>query len=359
MKILAIGHSIAHYRQRAMWKWIADQGHKVDTVVPPSYANEVYKGIKQGSFQQHLVPTYTSNNNNFWFFPAIHDVIAGLKPDIIFCVQEPWTYVAYHTLKIAQSFRIPFGFFTWENIPKPWPVPWRPWESAVITESDLAVGGNQDAVEILLLKGANGVAKLLQTGIDPNMMFPEPELKFSEREGPKKILFAGRLTAAKGIDVILKAFDKLPENEYVLRFVGGRGELEHLIREHPKFGKEITLEPWAEYERMSGIYNWADVSLMPSIDQPMWIEQCGYAVGESLMCHTPVITSFSKSIAELWKAPGVTFIPQKDVDMLADHLMMDSTYDAEKAKAGRQFVIDNYSVEKIGEKYIEAFEETI
>lgn len=342
-----------------MWKWIADQGHKVDTVVMPSYRDEVYAPIQKGSFTQHLIPSYTSKNQNFWFFPAMHDIMHGLKPDIVFCVQEPWTYVAYHTLKAAQLFDIPFGFFTWENIPKPWPIPWRIMESTVIKEANLAVGGNQDAVEILLLKGARGIAKLLQTGLDPSMMFPEPSLQFSKKEGPRKILFVGRLTAAKGIDVILKAFDKLPEDEYILRFVGGRGEQEGLIREHPEFGKRITLEGWMDYERLPQVYNWADISLMPSVDQTMWIEQCGYVVGESLLCHVPVITSFSKSIAELWKAPGVTFIPQKDVDMLADHLMLDSTYDKEKVKEGRQFVIDNYSVEKIGEKYIQIFEETI
>jgi len=359
MKILAIGHSIAHYRQRKMWETIAEQGHKVDTVVVPRYQNEVYEEIVKGSFHQHLVPAYNSDNNNFWYFPALHDLVMKLKPEIIFCMQEPWTYAAYHAMNVAKIFDIPYGFFTWENIPKPWPQPWRNIESEVIKNSDIAVGGNKDACEILVLKGAKHVAKVLQSGLDPNLFFPEPELQFEEKLRPKRILFVGRLTAAKGIDIILKSFDKLPKDEYILRFVGGRGEQEGLIRKHPEFGKRITLEPWTQYERLPAIYNWADVSLMTSVDQPMWIEQCGYVVGESLLCHVPVITSFSKSILELWKMPGVFFTPQGDVDLLADTLTHEELFNKELPKKGRQAVIDNYSVEKIAQTYIDIFEATI
>jgi len=358
MKILVYGHSNAHLRQRSLFEWIAEQGHNVASIVMPSYREEVYEPIKKGSFTQYLQNVYSiKNTSNMWHFPALYEYVHKLEPDIMYCVQEPWTYAAYAGLKVAELWRVPFGFFTWENILKGFPKPWRQIESKVISESKFAIGGNKDAADILMKKGANSVYKELQTGLDPNLFFPSPELKFVKEDKPKQILFVGRLVKDKGIHIILDVFDKLPEDEFTLRFVGGRGEMEKNIREHPEFGKRITLDPWMDYSKLPEVYSQADISLMPSIDSTMWIEQCGYAVGESLLCHTPVVTSFSKSIMELWKLPGVSFISQNDSEALLNILSNPEVY--AKSKEGRQATIDNYSLEKVGQKYIDIFSENI
>ncbi len=359
MNILVIGHSVAHYRQRKMWEWIAEQGHKVNTVVMPQYRDEKYQPMKKGSFTQNITSVHAPQvGNNYWLFPDLHGIVHTIDPDFIFCIQEPWTFCAYHVLMIAKMFQKPFGFFTWENIIKTWPMPWRYMEGQVIKDAVLAVGGNKDACQILLQKNATHVVQEIQTGLDVDLFFPEPKLITKDKVEPKKLLFVGRLTEAKGIDVILRAFDKLPEGEYVLRFVGGRGESEPLIRQHPKFGKDITLEPWMEHERLSSVYNWADVSLMPSIDTPMWIEQCGYALGESVLCHVPAITSTSKSIMDLWKdIPDIHFVQQGDIDALVTMIKDDDIY--KPAKDGRQAVIEKYSVEKVGQHYIDMISDLI
>lgn len=358
MNILVVGHSLGNYRQMSMWKWIADQGHRVTTIIFPQYREEVYKNIKEGSFQQVLLNPLNTETNNFWNFPGLHELAYKLNPDIIFCVQEPWSYIAYDVMNIAKALNIKFGFFTWENIIKAFPSPWRKFESEVIKGSDFAIGGNKDACDILLKKGANVVVKEVQTGLDPSLFTPEPKLKFSDRHEPIKLLFVGRLTEAKGIKTIMQVFDKLPAKDYVLRFVGGRGELENIIVEHPQFGKRITLEHWMDYDQLPKVYNWADLTLMPSIDTPMWIEQLGYVIGESLLCETPIITSFSKSIMENWKIPGTAFMTQGDVDTL-EQLIVDDWWMEPKSevKRGRQEVINKFSVEKVGERYIKILED--
>jgi len=359
MKILALGHSIAHYRQRSLWQWIASQGHKVDTIVMPSYRDEVYENINKDSFTQNLMAPVNSAISNMWFFPHLHEAVFHMKPDIIMAVQEPWTYATYHALNVAKAFDIPFGFFSWENIPKTFPEPFRYFEHKACGDSDFIIGGNVDAAEVLARKGARNVFVLPQTGLDPNLFTPHPKLMVEDKgKQPRHILFVGRLTEAKGIRTILNAVD-LMKTDYILRFVGGRGELEGLIRSHPEFGKKITIEPWMDYEKLPDIYNWADVSLMPSVDTPEWIEQMGYVVGESLLCHVPVITSASKSIAELWNMPGVYFNAQGDAGGLSDLLDSDNLYTNGAAAKGRQAVIDTYSVAKIGEHYINVFKKVL
>lgn len=358
MNILVVGHSLGNYRQAAMWKWIADQGHKVTTVIFPKYREEEYKQISDGGFKQVLVTPFLSDVMNFWSFPGLQDLAYKVKPDVMLCVQEPFTYVAYDCMKIAKGLGIKFGFFTWENIMKMFPQPWRRFESEVIKGSDFVIGGNKDACDILVKKGADVVIKEIQTGLDTTLFCPEPKLQFNDRKKGKNVLFCGRLTESKGIKTVMQAFDKLPK-DYNFRFVGGRGELEGLITDHPEYGKRLTLDPWTDYEQIPKVYNWADISLMTSIDTPMWVEQFGYAVGESLLCEVPVITSFSKSIVEYWKAPAVGFITQGDSDALIQLLTDEKMYDKEAAKNGRKFVVDNYSVEKIGKRYIEILEAVV
>ena len=89
----------------------------------------------------------------------------------------------------------------------------------------------------------------------------------------------------------------------------------------------------------------------------MAVHNCGYVVGESLLCFLPVVTTFSKSIAEWWKLPDVNFIQQNDADMLADILSKDELY--HEAKEGRKAVVEKYSNEVIGQNYIDMMEEVI
>jgi len=317
----------------------------------PSYAGEVYEPIKKGSYELALVQPYTSKTQNFWFFPQLPDFVHEFKPDVIFCMQEPNTYCAYHAMTVAKLFNIPFVFFTWENIRKSYPSPWRAMESNVIKEADVAVGGNNDAMMILMEKGAKEAVLLPQTGIDSSLFVPSPP---SGNSNKKKILFVGRLVKEKGILTILDAFDRL-DDSFELKIVGGRGDLEPKIVSHPEFGKRITIENWIDYERMPQIYNAADIVVAPSIDTNMWREQMLYTAGEALLCFKPIITTASKSISEIWgSAPGVSFMNQNDTDSLITLLTSEKTYS--NAKNGRKWVEENYSIEKVGNDYIELLE---
>lgn len=346
MNIFVIGHSVNHYRQRKMWEWIAEQGHKVSCLTLPRYADEINEPMKKGSFEMLISPPYGGTH---WHFPELIDIVGEKNPDIIMCYQEPFNYVTLNALNVAKLYHKPFVFFSWENIRKAYPQPQREIESQVVKGSDLAIAGNLDCARILMEKGARVVENVLQTGLDPNLFCPVPRLNIDGRKEPKKLLYVGRLVPEKGIEVILKAFDKLDKN-YVLKFVGGRGPLEEMIKEHSEFGKRIEYVPWVDHTKLTEIYNWADVLLLPSIDTPQWIEQCGYVIGESLLCETPVITTASKSITEIWKLPGVSFIPQGDIDLLVDTLMTKEIY--KKTPEGRKEVIKKYSYEAIGSLYL-------
>ena len=269
MKILVVGHSIAHPRQRQMWKYIAKKdNNKVILVCPQGIDGGKYDaGEVNGNFQLIVLPAYTSKNPNFWMIPGIHDIIQSYQPDVLFCMQEPWEFQSFELATLAELYRIPFGIFTWENILKTFPQPYRAIDNKVVDVADACIGGNVEAARILARKGGRNVNYLLQTGLDGNTFFPNPKIKVDHKNEPIKLLYIGRLVKSKGIGVLLEMMDELDDN-YVLRIVGGRGETEVIeaITSHPKFGDTITLEDWVDYEKTPEIYNWADLVLVPSID---------------------------------------------------------------------------------------------
>jgi len=272
----------------------------------------------------------------------------------MFCVQEPITYFAYNMLNMAKALRVPFGFFTWENIRKVYPNPWRRFFASVTTQSDLVVCGNGDAARIMEEVGAPNVTTELQTGLDTTLFVPEPRLHYTQSIPPLRLLFVGRLVEEKGVKVLLRAFENIENKTAQLKFVGGRGDLEDVIKTHPEYKRRIFLEGWKEHTELPKIYNWADLLLVPSIDTPNWREQCGYVIGEALLCHIPAVTTISKSIVEIWKNEDVDFLPQNDVGSLIEYL---DDFERREANKGRQFVKKNYSVEAVGERYLKLLED--
>jgi glycosyltransferase involved in cell wall biosynthesis len=358
MKILVVGHSIGHPRQRGVWKYIAKQGHKVLLVSPQGVDGGIYQNETDGNFQLILMPAVGSDLPHFWFIPGVHEIVEKFKPDFIYCMQEPWEFQSFELANLAELYRIPFGFFTWENLPKVFPQPYRAMDNKVLTVSDLSVCGNLEGAQILARKGARNVNVMLQTGLDETLLFPDPKIKVDNRKEPIKLLYIGRLVEAKGISMLLDMMNILDDN-YELRIVGGKGEEEivNMIKNHPKLGTTISVEEWVSYEKVREIYNWADLVLVPSVDTEQWKEQCGYVIGESILCGTPVITTTSSSIVQIWgKCPGVEFINQGDLGTLIDIITSFAPFET---KEGREYVIENFSHTAIGDALIEMIGEVV
>jgi len=358
MRILCVGHSVANPRQRQMWKYIAEQGHEVLLVSMLGIDGGAYdQGESVGNFKLIMLPALNSRYPSMWTLNGIQDIIFAFNPDIIFAMQEPWEYLTFQLSNVARVIKKPFGFFTWENLHKILPVPLAPFCNDVINNSHFAVCGNIESAKIIAERGCINVNVLLQTGLDENTFFPEPTIDIRNEDEPIKLLYIGRLVKEKGIETILKAMEQLDPEKYILRIVGGRGqpEIVEQIKQYQQSHKNITLEEWVPYNKVPEVLNWADLLLMPSIDSPEWKEQCGYIIGEALLCGVPVITSTSSSIMEIWgKCPDVQFINQGDVGMLVDTIKEFKPYLATK---GRDWVTKNLSYKVVGDKYIEIFKE--
>ena len=134
----------------------------------------------------------------------------------------------------------------------------------------------------------------LKNGYDPKIFYiqdldkKEVLKKYKiEKEYEKIVLYAGRLTENKGIDVLLNAAAKYEDGKTLTIIAGGGG----LLRTLKKQAKELNLKDIAfvgdqSQRNLNRLYNIADVLAVPSR-----VEGFGLVAVEALACGTPVVAT--------------------------------------------------------------------
>ncbi|EQD80658.1 Glycosyl transferase, group 1 domain protein [mine drainage metagenome] len=96
-------------------------------------------------------------------------------------------------------------------------------------------------------------------------MTPNPvrtPLEWNEREGILKFLYVGRLEKIKGIDLLMKAWDQILDEEATLTIVGS-GSLTEYIREFPS--KRVNFIGAVDDNTLFKEYAKADIFIYPTL----------------------------------------------------------------------------------------------
>lgn len=225
---------------------------------------------------------------------------------------------------------------------------WRRWRDAF----DLIVANSEAVRRSLLADGIKPVEVVLNgVPVESSRQFLAPR-PFA--------VFAGRLVAEKGADVLLRAFAlvvaQIPEAKLLL--VGDGPELGRL--------KDLTAElaltssvslpgfvPHAEVERLCA---GAWVQVVPS----RWAEPFGKAAAEAMMRGTAVIASDSGGLPEIvqHEKTGI-LVPPGDPSALAQamlRLFCDRTLAERMGKAGREAAVMRFSEQAWIDRFIAVYQ---
>lgn len=125
----------------------------------------------------------------------------------------------------------------------------------------------------------------------------------------KTILFVGRLTPGKGVDLFLKVTHKLREKIPGYKFIFiGKGFLENKIKNVAKNDNNIILIGQIPHEEVSDFYKNASLVVVPSI----WPEPLARVAIESLSFGTPVVVTNSGGLPEVIKDGIYGFVSKKN-----------------------------------------------
>jgi len=122
-----------------------------------------------------------------------------------------------------------------------------------------------------------------------------------------RLLFAGRLTAEKGVRVIIEAMRRVPRDVPVALTIAGKGTLEDEVRAAAAADSRITFAGYISGDGKVNAFTDADVLLLPSL----WYENAPVVVLEAAAYGLPVIGSNLGAIPEFVRdgVNGLLFEP--------------------------------------------------
>ncbi|MEM9775744.1 MAG: glycosyltransferase, partial [Chloroflexota bacterium] len=297
-------------------------------------------------------------------WPTLKARIAAFKPDIVHMDEEPYNLATWLALRAAKQAEAKFLFFSWQNILRQYPPPFRWMEQQVLGQADFGIMGNRDAADVFAKKGFNGPHVIIpQFGIDVDV-FKNREKRVESREGgkAKNIGFAGRLIKGKGVDLLLDAVAQLPKSISWEVLIAGEGPEESNLKAQ---AQQLGLDDQVKFvgrkgsSEMPGFLQSLDALVLPSRTLPNWKEQFGRILVEAMACGVPVIGSDSGEIPHVIGQAGAVF-EEGDVAALAQKLEHIFTADTSAmAEAGRERVLAHFTQDIIAAETIKVYEQLV
>lgn len=191
----------------------------------------------------------------------------------------------------------------------------------------------------------------------------------------KKVIFrGGRFVKHKGVEWFIRyVMPKLPEN-YILAAAGGvvakmtagdENDFPRCAQTIKELGleKRVILFPNLLESKMRILFNTADLYISPNIKVPGSMEGFGITAIEAGACGRVVVASDLEGLKDAIKDGQNGFLVEPmNVDIYVQKinaLLADDNYRKEFGEKARRFVIENYSWDKIAQKYLEEIEKTI
>ena len=367
MKVVMVSKALVTEAYRRKAAELAALGINLTVIVPPSWhdsrgAQQVGTQTAQG-YELIVAPVRMNGHFHLYFYPGLAHRLAQLRPDLLHMDEEPYNLATWLALRAAHRLAIPSLFFSWQNIYRQYPPPFRWMEQNNYQWARHAIVGNTEAAAVLERKGYSGALSIIpQFGVDPNLFRPgqrQPD-HADNLPNPLRIGYAGGLLAEKGIDLLLQACALL-KGDWRLHLVGS-GAQEQALRDLTValgIADKVDFRARLDSLEMPKFYQQLDVFVLPSRTTANWKEQFGRVLIEAMACGVTVVGSNSGEIPNVIGNAGCIF-PEGDVHALQQCLqeLLDAPAKrAALAETGRQRVLAHFTMRQVAQKTVQVYEQ--
>ena len=334
---------------------LAALGVDLVVAVPPAWRDErgvipLERAYTQG-YQLVVTPILLNGDFHFHFYPRFGALLRRFRPEVVHIDEEPYNLATWHALRLAARQGARTVFFSWQNLLRHYPPPFRWWEADVLARADAGIVGNQAAVAVWRAKGFRGPLTVIpQFGVDPEIFSPT-----APRPGVRGELivgYAGRLVPEKGLDLLLLAAARAPGVQVHLVGAGPeQGRLADLGETLGLRGR-LRLDPLVPSTQMPALLRQWDALVLPSRTRPNWKEQFGRVLVEAMACGVPVVGSDSGELPNVIGDAGLIFA-EGDAEALAAHLRAlrdDPALRAGLAGRGRARALNCFTQQRVAEQ---------
>lgn len=372
MRVLTIGHSYVVAQNRALIREVARDPQLDVTVAAPV-------AFRSGLGRIELQPEPPGSNLKLSALAArftqwtqifaydrrgLAELIGKGDFDVVHAWEEPYIYAGYQIVRAMSRSNAAFCFRTAQNIDKRYPFPFSHFERAARVRADGWIAGGNLVFESMVRRGfpkERGRVMTLAVDLDAfKPLTPERKQAVAHDLGlhPPIVAYVGRLTRAKGIDLMMRAMDAVGGSTPWSLLVMGAGPMEGELRNWAAARGwsdrvQIRLVPHRDVPAYLGA---ADVLLAPSQTGPRWREQFGRMVIEAFACGVPVLGSDSGEIPYVVGDAGKV-LPESDAGIWANaivEVLGSADLRADMARRGFERV-QAYSVASVARQYSEYY----
>src|SRR5579883_861926 len=365
MRVLLLSKALVQgTSQRKLEELAKFPGVELTLVTPPYWrhdngAKQVLEKLYTTGYRMIVTPMALNGNYHLHSYPKLGGIMREVRPDIVHIDEEPYNLATFQAMRLARHYKAHALFFTWQNLYRDYPPPFRQIERYNYKHADAALAGNREAVEVLRRKGYKKVIHVIpQFGFDTEIYKRSAPRPPREPGAPFTLGFLGRLVETKGLPTIVEALTSLPD--YCQAVFIGDGPMKSVLEEEAArlgVSERVIIKPGVPTYEVPKEMERLNVFVLPSLSRPNWIEQFGRVLAEAMSCETPVIGSSSGEIPYVIGDAGLVF-KEGDARALSEcvrRLLDDPELYADLAKRGRQRVIDHYTQEKIARQTYEVW----
>lgn len=353
MRVLMLSKAciVGTYQRKLEEMVTQDNDLELRVVVPPYWRDE--RGVTElertfvDGYDLVVTPLRFNGNFHLHYYPRFAEHVRAFRPDIVHIDEEPYNLATWLALRPAKRSGAKTLFFSWQNIVRRYPWPFRHLERHVLQSVDHAIVGTQSAAEVWRQKGYDGPMTVIpQFGVDTELFAPLPH-----QNDIVQIGYAGRLWSGKGVDLLIEALGTLKHLQWHLQIIGSGPEQNAIEQRIGQMGlhDRVTITSWVPSTDMPSHMQKLDILVIPSRTRSSWKEQYGRVIVEAMACEVAVIGSDSGAIPDVIGDAGLVF-PEDDHVALADRLQRlieDSQLRHKLSIKGRQRVLANFTQQQI------------
>jgi glycosyltransferase involved in cell wall biosynthesis len=369
MRVLMVSKAlVAGTSQRKLEEIAKCSGVELTLATPPYWqsddgSKQVLEQLYTSGYRMIVTPMKLNGNFHLHYYPQLGQIMREVRPEIIHIDEEPYNLATFQAMRLSKHHKARALFFTWQNLYRTYPPPFRQFERYNYQHAATTLAGNRDAADVLRRKGYRGSIHILpQFGFDTDIYKRSIPLPSRKPGDPFTIGFIGRLKEEKGLPLIVEALTHLPANSRAV-FVGHGPMKRDLEEQATQLGvaDRILIKPGVPTSEVPKEIEQWDTHVLPSITRSNWIEQFGRTLAEAMSCEVPVIGSNSGEIPHVIGDAGLVFKEgnARDLSDCIRKLMDDPVLYQDLAQRGRQRVLDNYTQKRIAQKTYEIYQEVL